>query len=116
MKLIEDLRAATAKAASPFAAQLLKEDIGRLERLDQLAATATDPRQFRKEAKVLGWTQGDLRTFELDPELADFVDSVYALRRDGNDSEVSARWTALHRRRMSLLVGCLSRPRIEDYE
>ena len=116
MKLIEDLRQAAATSASPFAAQLLKEDIGRLERLDQLAAAVSDPGQFRKEAKVLGWTQGDLRTFELDPELTDFVNAVHALQTGGGEDEVVARWNALHRRRMSLLVGCLSRPRIEDYE
>jgi hypothetical protein len=112
MKLIDDLRTAMAGEASMFAAQLLKEDIARLERLKGLARTTPDREPFRKAAKVLGWTQGDLRTFELDPELQDFVDAVFDLERGGSDAEVAARWSELHRRRMSLLVGCLSRPRL----
>lgn len=114
MQLIEDLKTAAAVASSPFAAQLLKEDIGRLERLEALAAQHADFGSFRKLAMVQGWTQGDFRTFELDPELTAFLQAFFAALQSGGNASLDAAWQAFHRRRMALLVGCLSRPRIED--
>ena len=111
MKLIDDLRRAAAAEQSLFAAQLLKEDIARLEKLADIARTASDPGQYRKQAMTLGWTPGDLRTFELNPELERFLDAVLAKPQD--DNVVEAAWKAFNRRRMDLLVGCLSRPRID---
>lgn len=112
MKLTDDLRQLARQAASPFAAQLLKEDIARLEKLEQMAAGAPDRAAFIKSAMMLGWTQGDLRTFELNPELAAFADAVHG-HYAGQDVNVDAAWKAFHQRRMDLLVGCLSRPRLE---
>lgn len=116
MKLTEDLRAAAAAAPSMFSAQLLKEDVLRLEKLEQLARIERDPERYRRAAMVLGWTQGDFRSFELNPELADFVAAVFAHcapRPSVDAAEIDVRWSALHRRRMDLLVGCLSRPRLD---
>jgi hypothetical protein len=115
MKLTDKLREAAAKPASIFLGQLLKEDIARLERLEQLAETIGEPGQFAKAAMMLGWTQGDLRTFELNPELASFIDAVFRLHRASSpeDQPIEAAWQAFHRRRMDLLLGCLSRPRLD---
>jgi len=111
MKLVDDLRRAAAAEQSLFAAQLLKEDIARLEKLAELAGTSSDDGDTRKQAMTLGWTPGDLRTFELNPELAAFLDAVLAKPQD--DNVVEAAWKAFNKRRIDLLVGCLSRPRID---
>lgn len=111
MKLIDDLREAASREQSLFAAQLLKEDITRLEKLAHLAETVPDAAGYRKTAMTLGWTPGDLRTFELNPELEAFLTAVFTSAKD--DSEIDRTWCAFNRRRMDLLVGCLSRPRID---
>ncbi len=117
MKLIDDMRAAAARETSMFAAQLLKEDIRRLEQVDQLAKSSSDFAIFRKQAMALGWTSGDLRTFELNPELGAFLEIVFeiAIRPGGDEPnpDLNAAWDALHKRRMDVLVGCLSRPRLD---
>lgn len=116
MKLIDDLRAEAAQTQSMFAAQLLKEDILRLEKLEQLARVERDAARFGKAALLLGWTQGDLRTFELNPELAAFIAAVFARHAaspTADDAQIAAAWAALNKRRMDLLVGCLSRPRLD---
>jgi hypothetical protein len=109
------MRAAQAAATSIFSRQLLKEDIARIEKLEALAGLHADAVPFRTAAMVLQWTPSDLRTFELNPELGAFIDSVYAHVRNGSvDAQgVDNAWTALHKRRIDLLVGCLSRPRID---
>jgi hypothetical protein len=111
MKLLNDMKAALGTEMSPFAAQLLKEDIARLERVEALATAEADPAQFRKKAMVLGWTQADLRTFELDPELSAFLEAAHPSSGSSPGAIITA-WNALHKRRMDLLVGCLGRPRI----
>jgi hypothetical protein len=116
MQLIDDMRAEAAQTQSMFAAQLLKEDILRLEKLEQLARVERDPERFGKAAMLLGWTQGDLRTFELNPELTSFLAAVFDHQSPQptiTDSQIAKAWAALNKRRMDLLVGCLSRPRID---
>jgi hypothetical protein len=118
MQLLDDMRAALQDEKSMFAAQLLKEDISRLERMLALAKAHSDPSAFAKQAMVLGWTANDMRTFELNPELAAFLDLAYRHVHPGSGGEVNnlaidRAWAALHKRRIDLLVGCLSRPRLD---
>ena len=110
MKLIEDLRIQAAATTSIFQRQLIKEDIQRLEKLEVLVAEISDEAGFKKSAMTLGWTPNDLRTFELNPELATFVATVW---QGQGESEINGAWAALHKRRMDVLLGCLSRPRLE---
>ena len=117
MQLLEDMRAALQNEKSMFAAQLLREDISRLERILALAKAQSDPSAFAKQAMVLGWTANDMRTFELNPELAAFLDIAYRHVHRGTSGEpdnpdIDHAWAALHKRRIDLLVGCLSRPRL----
>jgi hypothetical protein len=79
-----------------------------------LVSEEPDSAAFRKKAMMLGWTQGDLRTFELNPELELFLDAVYGAVPGTGDGQIAEAWAKLHRRRMDLLVGCLSRPRIDE--
>lgn len=110
MTLLDELRQTLQAQTSPFAIQLLKEDITRLEKLAALKDKNLEFGEFKKHAKMLGWTQGDLRTLELDPELSTFLDAAF---HQDNSEDLRSPWLNLNRRRMDLLIGCLSRPRID---
>lgn len=118
MRLLDDMHAAILAEQSMFRAQLLKEDISRLEKLVALAKDNADPAAFAKLSMMLGWTANDLRTFDLNPELGAFLEIMHRDAHPGmdtkpDDSQIDRAWAALHKRRMDLLVGCLSRPRID---
>ena len=106
MRLIAQLEAALKNESSLFRAQLLREDIARLQKLEALAKSAADAEAFSKAGMRIGWTQGDARTHEIRAPLERLLDAVYAARED----EMVAAWEALHRARMEKLVGCLSTP------
>jgi hypothetical protein len=106
MELIGRLEVLLRNEESLFRAQLLREDIARLNKLEALAKSAADAEAFRKAGLRIGWTQGDARTHEIREPLVRLLDAVYASR----DEEIVAAWEALHRARMEKLVGCLSTP------
>lgn len=106
MQLIARLEALAQKEESLFRAQLLREDVARLRKLQALAQSAPDLDAFKKAGLRIGWTQGDARTHELAEPLARLLEAVYASREE----ELFPAWEALHRARMERLVGCLSTP------
>ena len=106
MELIGRLETLVGKEESLFRAQLLREDIARLRKLQELAKSAPDAEAFRKAGMRIGWTQGDARTHELREPLVRLLDAVYA----SQEEEIFLAWEALHRARMERLVGCLSTP------
>lgn len=106
MQLIARLETLVGNEESLFRAQLLREDIARLRKLQELARSAPDAAAFRKSGMRIGWTQGDARTHELREPLERLLDAVYA----SQDDEIIRAWEALHRARMEKLVGCLSTP------
>ncbi|HTQ77979.1 MAG TPA: hypothetical protein VMI15_08135 [Burkholderiales bacterium] len=106
MRLIAELERRLEGEASLFRAQLLREDIARLRRLQQLARTASDAGAFMRAGMRVGWTPGDARTAELREALEPFLGAVYARDEDG----VVRAWNTLHRVRMERLLGCLSTP------
>jgi hypothetical protein len=112
--LLEDLERLAAAEESLFRAQLLREDLARLRKLQQLARTATDLEPFIKSGMRVGWTQADSRTAELREPLEALLHAVYVFERGRRDAEQQARivdcWNALHRMRMERLLGCLSTP------
>ena len=111
MKLIAALEALIRQEQSLFRAQLLREDVARLRKLQELARTAKDADAFRKSGMRIGWTQGDARTHELREPLERLLAAVYALEKDaGPEAPTVEAWEALHRSRMEKLVGCLSTP------
>ena len=114
MRLIEDLERRLATEASPFQAQLLREDIRRLGALRELARTAADAAACRDAAMRLGWTQGDLRTQELRAQLEAVTDAIVEYEAgtptDALEERIIEAWRALHRTRMERLVGCLGTP------
>jgi hypothetical protein len=114
VQLIETLRGRLAHEPSMFHAQLLREDIARLVRLESLAGSAASFEAFSDAARRLGWTQGDARTPELAEPLDALLDAVYATRNGSadaaQDARIEAAWRALYRLRLERLVGCLSPP------
>ena len=112
--LIERLRELAARESSLFRAQLLREDVARLERLAELARLAEDIETFKRGGRRLGWTQGDLRTAELGASLDALLEAAFDDVRGAadrtQDSRVEAAWRELYRVRMERLVGCLSTP------
>jgi len=114
MQLIDELQRRVAREQSVFQAQLLREDISRLIRLQELARTASDFAAFRKGALQLGWTKDDARTHELARPLDALLAAVHAYvggaTGAAQESSIGDAWRDLHRLRMERLVGCLSTP------
>ena len=114
MRLIEELKERLAVEQSLFRAQLLREDVARLNKLRELARSAGDLAEFTQGSLRLGWTQGDLRTHELRGPLEALIEAVYEYETGTGGGEQEARiieaWTELHRTRMERLVGCLTTP------
>ena len=111
MKLIADLEEFISMEESLFRAQLLREDVVRLKRLQELARTAKDAEAFRMSGMRIGWTQCDARTHELREPLEQLLAAVYAFEKEAApQAPIAEAWEALHRARMERLVGCLSTP------
>jgi hypothetical protein len=114
MRLLKDLERLAAQEQSLFRAQLLREDIARLRKLQAIARGARDADAFKKDGARIGWTQGDSRTHELRETLDRLLEAVYAFeqgeRDEAREAHIVESWTALHRDRMEKLVGCLSTP------
>ena len=107
MQLLADLESALAAEDSLFRAQLLREDIARLRKLQAIAAEAADAAAFLNAGMRIGWTAGDARTAELREPLEKLLNEIYARE---SDARISAAWQELHRLRMERLLGCLSTP------
>jgi hypothetical protein len=114
MQLTETLRRRASEEQSLFRAQLLREDVARLEKLAQLASATPDLGAFTTAGMRIGWTQGDSRTHELRAPLERLLELVHAHATrtpDANlDAALEEAWLKLHRCRMERLLGCLSTP------
>lgn len=114
MRLLDLLQQRINEEQSPFRAQLLREDMARLERLRELARTAQDLAAFKRAGMRIGWTPGDLRTHEIRAPLEQLLEAVYVSATQPADRDQDARlleaWVELYRVRMERLVGCLSTP------
>jgi len=106
MRLVAELERALETEESPFRAQLLKEDIARLRKLEALTRSAPDAEAFKKAGMRLGWTQGDARTAELREPLEALLEAILS----GEEARITTAWNELHRARMERLLGCLSTP------
>lgn len=114
MRLAQELRRILAEEGSPFRAQLLREDLGRLDRLRELARSSGGIDAFREQGNRVGWTQGDARTAELAPALEPFLTALYEYETGQQQPDIEERlldrWLELNHLRMERLVGCLSNP------
>jgi len=114
MRLIEVLEQRLASESSLFRAQLLREDIARLGKLDALARSALDADAYRRAGRRLGWTAQDARTGELVEALDRLLDLWRDALADAQPEHFDARmlqaWQELTRMRLETMVGCLSTP------
>lgn len=114
MHLIDELERLVGEEESPFRAQLFREDVARLRRLEALARQHADPATFRQAGMKLGWTPGDARTGEIAEPLRELLDRVHEAARAApspqREQAIEEAWQALHRARMERLLGCLSTP------
>ncbi len=89
-----------------FRAQLLREDIARLHKLESLLQTAPNFEAFKHAGMRLGWTQGDARTHELREPLEALLGALF----QREEAAITVAWNDLYRTRMERLLGCLSTP------
>jgi hypothetical protein len=111
MHLVSEMEQRLETVESVFRAQLLREDIARLRRLEALAREHATLETFAKEGLYIGWTQGDFRTHELKEPLEALLAAFHAYetggRGDEQDRALRAAWAAFERQRMDKLLGCL---------
>ncbi len=111
MHLIEEMRTWIEAEESPFRAQLLREDVARLERLTELAQSQDSYEAYAKEGLYIGWTQGDFHTQQLKEPIEALMAAFHAYKTaggtDAQDRAVRETWGVLHRARLEKLVRCL---------
>jgi hypothetical protein len=111
MKLLEDLTNAANNVDSPFQSQLIREDIARLNKLNDLAGSSATFEDFRKEGFYIGWTRDDLRTMEMAETLDRLLAAFYRIATCENsptaEQELIQAWSSFNRDRMEKLIGCL---------
>jgi hypothetical protein len=111
MNFIDELEARLSGEESMFRAQMLREDVARLRRLVELAALHDDREEYRRAGACIGWTNDDMRTHELMPQLRPLLDAVYDWQRGAHRQEaeqaVESAWDAFHVERMRKLLHSL---------
>ncbi len=111
MHMLADLAARLETEDSMFRAQLLREDIARLQKPHGMAREQPTFEAFAKDGLYIGWTQGDFRTHELKQPIESLLAALYAYetggRSDAQDRTVRRAWQAFDRDRLEKLVGCL---------
>ena len=111
MQILQQLKQQVESEESPFRAQLMREDIRRLETLVELAAQHADIEKFLKAGAMIGWTQGDLLTHQIKEPLDGFLRVLHGSERNGRpegmECDVTAAWHAFSAARMERLVRCL---------
>lgn len=116
MRLIETLRTSVAEDDSPFRAQVMREDIERINALRHAALELSDATALRRTAMDTAWTTTQARTNELSPQIEALSDAIFALESAGDngtdamETAVERSWLALHQQRLERMVGCLSTP------
>ena len=104
MQLITDLEAMLAAEESVFRSQLLREDIARLRKLQDLAAECEDVAAFKKAGSRIGWTQRDMMTHLISDSLGAFLEALYERQ---TDADIESAWRNLCRERNEKLIKCL---------
>lgn len=113
MHLIDELERRIAGEPGLFRAQLMREDIARLRKLEALARSMPEAEPYRHAGRKLGWTTLDARTSELGGALEELLDAVREATRspsEAADARTVEAWRALAQLRMERLVGCLATP------
>jgi hypothetical protein len=114
MQLIATLEQTLVGETNMFRAQLLREDIVRLRKLDALARSELDADGYHKAARRLGWTVLDARTSQIGEPLDRLADVWRATLASGSSPDIENRllacWRQMTRIRLETMVGCLATP------
>ena len=116
MRLIETLQTSIAGDDSPFRAQLMREDITRLNELCQAAQELNSADALRKVAMQSNWTATQARTDELATEVHALSDAIFqwvsanGQPTDPQESAIEQCWLKLHHQRLETMIGCLATP------
>ncbi|MGI9464996.1 MAG: hypothetical protein ACR2OM_13700 [Aestuariivirgaceae bacterium] len=108
MQILNDLKSQLALEQSMFRAQLMREDIARLEKLLVLAGTSADLAAFKKAGTYIGWTQNDMMTHRVAEPLGTLLDAIFDYSADqARDEAVSTAWLEFCKMRNEKLIKCL---------
>ena len=108
MKLLDELQARVQREDSMFRAQLMREDIARLDKLITLADDSEDLAAFKKAGTYIGWTQNDMMTHLMAEPLSGLLEAIYAWRKGaGDEAEINTAWMAFCAERNEKLIKCL---------
>lgn len=108
MQICEELQSRLQSEESMFRAQLMREDIARLDKLVALADDSQDLAAFKKAGTYIGWTQNDMMTHILSESLGGLLDAIYAWRKnDGDEAAINAAWIGFCAERNEKLIKCL---------
>lgn len=111
MQLLNDLKARLGSEDSMFRAQLIREDITRLERLVALASESSDFATFQRAGLYIGWTQNDLMTHRIQEPLERMLSALYAhvsgAGTHASESALRVAWQELEAARLERLIKCL---------
>ncbi|MBD3728279.1 MAG: hypothetical protein IE933_01085 [Sphingomonadales bacterium] len=108
MTLDDHLAALAGNMDSMFRAALAREDIARLAKLRDLAASVADQPTLAREALFVGWTAGDLRSKDLAPAIGPLADALWAEAHGGiADEALLDAWQSFNAERMRILIHCL---------
>ena len=110
MLLIDKLSLQLENEASPFRAQLIREDLDRLTKLQSLAAEHENPKDFIDAGLYIGWTRDDMRTHELKDELRSLLEAIFCQQQqdpsEANEDDVIKAWITFSKRRMETVIHC----------
>ena len=108
MQICDELQSRLQSEGSMFRAQLMREDIARLEKLVALADDSQDLAAFKKAGTYIGWTQNDMMTHILSESLGGLLDAIYAWRKNGGEeAAINAAWINFCAERNEKLIKCL---------
>ena len=108
MQICDELQSRLQREESMFRAQLMREDIVRLERLVALADSSEDLAAFKKAGTYISWTQNDMMTHLLASSLDGLLDAIYAWRKTaGDEAAINTAWLAFCAERNEKLIKCL---------
>lgn len=111
MRLIGELRGRLDSEESLVRAQLIREDLARLSKLQAMALEHEAVEDFVRAGLYIGWTRDDMRTHEVKDELAALMSAIHKRQHGDTDAAAEQRiidaWVAFNRARMTKLVHCL---------
>jgi hypothetical protein len=115
MQLVKYLNTVISENTSYVQAYLAKEDLARIEKLQELATSSLTEAAYKKDGLYIEWTKGDFRTHELAEPLNALMDEIYILENSQLDEQekhnINAKimdiWAALHTLRLKTVVHCL---------